>query len=87
MAVCNGNNKDHCCWIAGKPCAYLEEKTVKGRRWVCGLRRKYRSWDKAIASEEYQTVIEPHFGPQGVNCKDWPDLTKGQFCGECGVGK
>jgi len=86
MAICKGNNKDHCCWFAGKPCQYLEENTVPDRRWVCGLRREYGDWDRAIASEEYQSTIEPHFGPQGVNCKDWPDLEKGQSCGECGLG-
>ena len=86
MAICKGNSKSHCCWFAGEPCAYLEEGTVEGRRWACGLRRKYGDWDKAVASKEYQTNIEPHFGPQGVNCRDWPDLEKGQSCNECGWG-
>ena len=72
--------------MAGKPCRYLKENAVKGRRWACGLRLKYGDWDAAIASPEYQENIEPHFGPQGINCKDWPDLTKGQSCGECGLG-
>jgi hypothetical protein len=72
--------------MAGVPCRYLEKNTVTGRTWACGLRRKYESWDRALASEEYKRYIEPHFGPQGVNCRDWPDLEKGQSCNECGLG-
>ena len=83
---CHGNTLDHCCWLAGKPCVYLEVDTVPGRKWACGLRRKYGDWDKALESKEYQNTIEPHFGPQGVNCRDWPDLSKGQSCGDCGLG-
>ena len=82
----HGNTLDHCCWLAGKPCTYLETDTVLGRKWACGLRRKYGDWDKALESKEYQNTIEPHFGPQGVNCRDWPDLAKGQSCGDCGLG-
>jgi hypothetical protein len=86
MAACKGNGKDHCCWMAGVPCMFLEKDTVPGRKWACGLRREYGDWDKVIASERYQLNIEPHFGPQGINCKDWPDLDAGQSCNECGWG-
>lgn len=72
--------------MAGEPCVFLEEDTGADRRWVCGLRREYGDWDKAMKSEEYQNIVEPHFGPQGVNCRDWPDLAKGQSCNECGLG-
>jgi hypothetical protein len=81
---CLGNTEDHCCYLAGVPCKYLEENTVEGRRWACGLRREYGNWDDAIASDRYQKDIEPHFGPKGVNCKDWPEANKA-YCGECGV--
>ena len=86
MAICHGIGKDHCCWMAGKPCIHLEEDTVPGRKWACGLRRKYGDWDKVLSSEEYLLTVEPHFGPQGVNCRDWPDLAEGQSCNECGLG-
>lgn len=84
--LCSGNSKDHCCWIAGTSCRYLEVDTVPDRKWACGLRRKYGDWDKVLDSEEYQENVEPHFGPQGVNCRDWPDLKNGQSCNECGLG-
>jgi hypothetical protein len=65
---------------------FLEENTVIGRRWACGLRRAFGNWDDAMNSKEYQSIVEPHFGPQNVNCRDWPDLEKGQSCNECGLG-
>ena len=83
---CSGNSEQHCCWLSGMVCTFLEENTVEGRRWACGLRRQYGNWDDAVNSAEYLRLIEPHFGPQGVNCRDWPDLSKGQYCGECGIG-
>ena len=87
MAVCSGNSKGHCCWFNNEPCRYLETNTVEGRKWACSLRRKYGNWDDAMASEEYQSNIEPHFGPMNIICADWPDLEKGQSCGECGLGR
>lgn len=75
---CCGNGNDHCCYVKGSPCKYLEENTVEGRRWACGLRRKYGNWDDVIASIEYQTDIVPVWGnpledPTVLNCKDWPN--------------
>jgi hypothetical protein len=81
---CLGNSKDHCCYLAGTPCKYVEENTVPGRRWACGLRRELGDWDAVLASDRYQADIEPHFGPQGINCKDWPEANHA-FCGDCGV--
>jgi hypothetical protein len=83
---CSGNSKDHCCWLNNKPCKYLEVDTVPDRKWACGLRRRFGDWDTVLESPEYQRDIEPYFGPIGINCKDWPDLSKGQYCGECGYG-
>ena len=72
--------------MAGTPCKHLEDRTVSGRRWACGLRRKYGDWDKVLVSKEYVDTVAPHFDPQDVNCRDWPDLSKGQSCNECGIG-
>jgi hypothetical protein len=84
---CAGNAKDHCCWIAGKRCPYSEDNTVPGRRWVCGLRREYGNWDDVLASDRYKAVPGAHFAPMGMDCKTWPDITKQQSCGECGLNK
>ncbi len=73
--ICTGNNMDHCCWINGAVCPYLEENTVEGRRWACGLLRELGSWEAVYASNEYQTTdaaamfvdVWPGFG-----CGDWP---------------
>jgi hypothetical protein len=85
---CRGNAKTHCCWLKGNVCKYLEEDTVADRRWACGLRRELGDWDKVLASVEYTTHIAPHFGPKGINCKDWPDKTDSgpARCGDCGFG-
>ena len=85
---CLGNRDDHCCWIKGTPCPHLEENTVEGRRWACGLRRKLGNWDDVITSPEYLADVAPHFEPKGMNCRDWPDGTGGNAytCAECGVG-
>jgi len=80
---CLGNTPDHCCYLDSKPCPHLEENTVEGRRWACGLRRKLGNWDDVLESKEYKADVLPVFGPIGINCKDWP---KGKHCGECGYG-
>lgn len=55
---CLGNAPDHCCYVNGKVCAYLEEGTVVGRRWACGLLVKYGSWAKMSDSVEYRPIGE-----------------------------
>jgi len=83
---CLGNAQDHCCYVNGQACKYLEENTVEGRRWACGLRRELGSWDAVIASDRYQQDVAPHFGE--MNCRDWPDgegANKGR-CVDCGNG-
>lgn len=82
---CFGNRDDHCCYVSGEACRFLEENTVEGRRWACGLRRELGDWDSVIADPRYLEHIQPIFGE--MNCRDWPDGTgknRGQ-CDECGV--
>jgi len=51
---CFGRNlNDHCCYIEGKQCPFLEENTERGQRWSCQLRRETGSWDAAIADPRY----------------------------------
>ncbi len=82
--VCTGNSEGHCCWVNGEVCPYLEENTVKGRRWVCGLLVKFGSWEEVYKSESYKTdVKQPLMDRLGVPCGEWPP--KGEVCAECGI--
>ena len=50
---CDGNGPDHCCYIQNEVCPHLEENTIPGRRWVCGLMRRLGSWDAVHTSVAY----------------------------------
>jgi len=83
---CLGRNLDmHCCWTGGIACEFLEENTEPGFRWTCGLRRELGDWDKVLADPRYLNGPGAFLGPKDINCKDWPDETKGQRCKGCGV--
>ena len=82
--ACSGNHTEHCCWIAGEPCVFLEENTVENRHWVCGLRRELGSWDTVHEDPRYIDLIRPtfeHLAPE-YNCGDWPP--PGFRCESCG---
>jgi hypothetical protein len=81
--ACSGNSVDHCCIFNGIVCEYLEENSVPGRRWACGLMREMgEDWDKVITSEAYiQNIVPlykkhiwPHYDVKH-NCKTWPSDT------------
>jgi len=85
MAVCRGNADDHCCYF-GDVCQHLEENTVPGRRWACGLLRSFGSWDAVYESEEWQAVYQKsqeHGMREDFRCGDWP--YRGETCATCGV--
>lgn len=84
---CDGNQADHCCYLNGEPCQYVEENTVDGRRWACGLRRELGDWDSVLASDRYQSGPGAYFSAIGMNCKTYPSAAKKQFCSTCGKGK
>lgn len=82
---CLGNRNDHCCYVNGKACPFLEENTVEGRRWACGLRRELGDWSLVIADPRYIEHVDPYFGE--MNCRDWPDgvgANRGN-CVDCGI--
>ena len=84
MATCNGNEEDHCCYLKGKVCEYLEENTVPGRRWVCGIRKKYNSWEETHHDPDYTRDIKPLLNDIGItNCGEWP--RQNEKCAICGV--
>lgn len=86
MPRCDGNSEDHCCYL-GKHgvCNFLEENTVPGRRWACGIYRHYGSWSKVHNSNIYLEFIRPKLNEMDIeqNCGDWPP--SGTACGTCGV--
>jgi len=83
---CLGRNlDDHCCWIKGKVCQFLEKDSEPGFRWSCGLRRELGSWDAVIVDKRYMDSVEPVLKPLGYTCRDWPNADKGQKCKQCGA--
>jgi hypothetical protein len=90
---CHGNGEEHCCWLGdGGLCPYLEENTVEGRRWACGLRRELRSWKKVHADPRYLADVQPFFDDLierlpdyefGLSCGDWEH--ESQCCNETPV--
>ena len=87
MAVgCAGTAQDHCCFVAGDVCPHLEEHTVPGRLWSCGLRRELGSWEAVHADPRYLADVKPHIeaSPLGsMDCGDWPP--PGVTCPSCGA--
>lgn len=83
--VCHGNGDDHCCYVDGKVCEFLEENTVPGRRWACGLLRRLESWAAVHEHPDYQKIKE-HFASLGVSaCGDWLGEIRedGTIVGQC----
>jgi hypothetical protein len=79
MSGCHGNGPDHCCYVDGQVCRWLEENTEPDRRWTCGLRRRLGSWEAVHADPRYQefpgaiwresgTVDCGDFGPAELQC-------------------
>lgn len=80
MDRCHGNGPDHCCTIQGVTCPYLEEGTVKGRRWACGLLRELGSWEAVYTDPRYQaSAAAAYFADRhpGYGCGDWPQNIPG----------
>lgn len=76
-ASCHGNGATHCCNVDGSVCPFLEEHTVPGRRWVCGLRRELGTWEAVDADPRWQQVVgrsflDPTRGSETFTCGSWP---------------
>lgn len=86
---CYGRNlSDHCCYIANKPCPFLEENSERGQRWSCQLRRETGSWDAAIADPRYNTGEgspghafrnTPYKNCRDFQCKECALLERGEI--------
>ena len=83
MAICNGQNDDHCCWLGRHgQCKFLAEN-VNGRRWSCSLRANLGSWEAVHTDVRYMSEIQPIVRELvGVDCGDWP--RPGELCHTCG---
>ena len=87
---CQGRNlDDHCCYLNGKVCPFLEENTEPGFRWSCGLRRELGDWDKVLEDPRYKEQVEPEFRIRAerlgymTNCRDYPSGS--DRCTYCGA--
>lgn len=73
---CGGTATEHCCWLGpAGVCPHLEEHTVEGRRWVCGLLRELGSWGAVYADPRYVADVQPFWDTYvvpGLSCGDWP---------------
>lgn len=72
---CHGNGPDHCCYVNGQVCPFLEENTVPGRRWACGLYRQLGDWNLVHTDPRYLAVVKPVWDEFGVaDCGDFKGL-------------
>lgn len=83
--ICPGDTDQHCCELNGKRCHFLEEHTVPGRRWSCGLYRQLGNWSAVHTDPRYLATVKPEWGKTalaGQECGEWP--RPGVTCPICG---
>jgi hypothetical protein len=72
---CPGNTEDHCCYLNGQRWHFLEENTVPGRRWACGLFREHGNWQAVHVDPRYLQTVRPQWQQTplaGQECGEWP---------------
>lgn len=73
---------DHCCYIQGNVCPFLEVGTEEGRTFTCGLRRELGSWDAVHMDERYQSQVQVVWDQVGISsCGEWQPR-EGECCRE-----
>ncbi len=86
---CLGRNKDnHCCYMNGQVCKFLEENSEPGYRWSCGLRRELGSWKAVLQDSRYLNEVQPKLDEMSkklnkpkLTCENYPS---GEWeCGQC----
>jgi hypothetical protein len=71
--------------MGAEACQYLEEYTVPGRRWACGLYRQHGDWQKVHIDPRYLANVKPYWDTTelaGQECGEWP--RPGVSCPVCG---
>jgi hypothetical protein len=57
----------------------LEENTVPGRRWACGLFRELGDWNSVIADRRYKNIVVslwntiPECRGKNFTCENYPN--------------
>lgn len=71
-----GNSKgDHCCYLSGSPCPHLliDDPDNTPRKYVCGLLKELKVWNKVHTDPRYLADVKPHWLASGaIDCGDWP---------------
>lgn len=81
---CHGNGIEHCCWVDGAVCPFLELDTMAGRHWVCGLRRELGDWDLVHADPRYQPIHAVWMRTGTQDCGDFQGIVRdGTLIGQC----
>lgn len=74
-STCHGNGAEHCCWFQGVQCPFVEENTMPGRRWACGLARELGGFpiaDDPRWQETVRPMAEAAGLPTDYLCANWP---------------
>lgn len=81
--LCSGRGTadgDHCCYVRGEVCRYLEVNKGPGREFVCSLRRDLGSWAAVHADPGYQEHVQSVWDEVGISsCGEWQP-GPGQCC-------
>lgn len=82
-ALCDGDGTvdgDHCCYVRGQPCLYLEIDGPSGRHFACGLRRELGDWALVHTDPRYLANVKPAWDEAGVvDCGPWIGCNREQF--------
>lgn len=81
--ACTGRGSpsgDHCCYVAGKTCAFLLDNGIPGDgRFRCGLRVELGSWEAVHADPRY-APIQAVWDEVGISsCGEW-ESPPGRCC-------
>ena len=77
--MCDGRGDehgDHCCYLNGVECPFLERDTIPGRFYSCGLLRELGSWAAVYKDARYQEVVQVEWDKLPSPRKGW------KRCGE-----
>ena len=90
--LCDGRgdaNGDHCCYVRGRECPYLERDTVPGRHYACGLLRELGTWGAVYADARYIDNVKREWlaaSPKRIGWVDCGDFPTPNEIGRCRSG-